>query len=82
MGASEEHFPWFYIVRTRVLDEWLKIDFDIWKKTPGKIKEQHDPTNKRRLLYMDDAVDLSGHGYLTKLKPHLADWKILESSEV
>ena len=79
--ASQEQFPQFYIVRTQVLDEWLKADFNMWKSTPGKIKEQRDPENKRRLLYMDDAVHLSGHGYLTKLKPHLADWKILESGE-
>ena len=78
--ASTEQFPQFYIVPTQVLDEWLKADFNVWKNAPGKIKAQHDPSNKRRLFYMDDAVHLPGHGYLSKLKPHLADWKILENS--
>jgi hypothetical protein len=76
---SQDEFPLFYVVRTQILDQWLKADFNVWKNTPGKIKEQRDPKNKRRLLYMDDAVDLAGHGYLVKLKPYLADWKILES---
>jgi hypothetical protein len=71
--------PYESLIRTEILDEWLKADFDVWKNTPGKIKEQRDPKNKRRLLYMDDAVDLAGHGYLVKLKPHLADWKILDN---
>jgi hypothetical protein len=70
--ASQDEFPQFYILRTQILDEWLRTDFDIWKNTPGKIKEQRDPSNKRRLFYVDDAVDLTAHGYLVKLKPHLA----------
>jgi hypothetical protein len=78
--ASQDEFPQFYILRTQILDEWLRTDFDIWKNTPGKIKEQRDPSNKRRLFYVDDAVDLTAHGYLVKLKPHLANWKILDSS--
>jgi hypothetical protein len=77
--ASQDEFPQFYILRTQILDQWLKTDFDVWKNTPGKIKEQRDPLNKRRLFYVDDA-DLPGHGYLLKLKPHLANWKILDES--
>jgi hypothetical protein len=77
--ASQDEFPQFYILRTQILDQWLKTDFDVWKNTPGKIKEQRDPSNKRRLFYVDDA-DLPGHGYLLKLKQHLANWKILDSS--
>jgi hypothetical protein len=80
--ASHDEFPQFYILRTQILDEWLRADFDIWKSTPGKIKEQRDPSNKRRLFYVDDAVDVTAHGYLVKLRPHLADWKILNSSSI
>ena len=78
--ASPAEFPQFYILRTEILDGWLKEDFIVWKTTPGKIKQQRDPKNKRRLFYVDNAPHLPGHGYLTKLSPHLSDWKILESS--
>jgi len=48
-----------------------ETDFNVWKNTPGKIKEQRDPNNQRRLLYIDDAIHLTEHGYLVKLKPPL-----------
>jgi hypothetical protein len=68
--ASPDEFPQFYIVPTQILDEWLKSDFKIWRDTPGKIKQQRSPDNKRRLFYMDDDTSTPGHGYLSKLKPY------------
>ena len=55
---NHDKFPLFYILRTHILDEWLKTDFNVWVNTPGKIKEQRDPENKRRLFYVATLIFL------------------------
>jgi hypothetical protein len=79
--ASQDEIPQFYIVPTQVLHEWLNADFKTWLNTPGKIKKQHSPDNRRRLFYTDDDTSMNSHGYLIKLKPYLSNWKILEGNE-
>ena len=77
---SDEEFPQFYIVPTQLLHNWLSADFTSWLRTPGKIKAQHSPSNRRRLFYMDDDTTRTAHGYRTKLKPYLANWQILDGA--
>jgi len=60
--ASQEEFPQFYVVPTQVLQGWLNSDFKTWLNTPGKIKKQRSPDNKRRLFYTDDDTNATGHG--------------------
>ena len=81
MPESHEEFPQFYIVPTPILHDWLTGDFREWVSTPGPIKAQRNPDNKRRLFYVDDDVDKTAHGYAVKLKPYLANWNILEDKK-
>jgi hypothetical protein len=79
--ARHEEFPQFYIVPTTVLHDWLTGDFSSWVSTPGPIKAQRNPENKRRLFYMDEETDKTAHGYAVKLKPYRGNWDILEGKK-
>ena len=75
---SPDQFPLFYVVPTKKLHDWLSTEFKTWLETPGPIKKQRSPDNKRRLFYVDDDEAKPGHGYKIKLRPYLGNWKILE----
>lgn len=60
----------YYIVPTMIIDEWLKKDFDVWVKTPGRNGKPHDTSNKKR--------DLSLNDYSKKLEPYKNNWEIFD----
>jgi len=74
---GHEEFPSLYIVPTNVIDAWLQKDFQDCIRTPGPRKTQRDPTDRRRILHLDDHDTRVGHGYRTKLGGYRS-WKILE----
>ncbi len=38
----------YYIVPTRLLDRWLKDEFERWLRTPGRNGRPHSPDNRKR----------------------------------
>jgi len=59
----------FFIVPTRVINQWLRADFEYWVKTPGKNGRPHDPSNKKRNLYYPT--------FQERLKPYSGNWDSL-----
>ena len=59
----------FYIVPTRVIDQLLKEDFNIWINAPGKNNRPHSRENKKRHLDQDK--------YANQLQEYLDNWEIL-----
>jgi len=52
----------FFVVPTHEVNEWLRDDFERWRKTPGRGGRQHDPENPMRaLLYSKEAKRLEPH---------------------
>ena len=59
----------YYVLPTKVLDEWLRKDFDDWVSTPGKHGQPHALDNpKRNLVYSKFSM---------QLEPNLNNWDIL-----
>ena len=75
---SHQEIPQFYIVPTRLIDDWLQTDFKTWLRTPGRNNSVHDPKNPRRMMYLDDDHSKVAHGYRLRLNPYLAKWNLLE----
>ena len=73
-----DDYPRFYVVPTRIIEGWLTSDFDVWVKAPGAKGQPHDPSNKRRLFYLDGNEAELSRGYRKKLTPYLGRWNILE----
>jgi hypothetical protein len=46
----------FFVVPTHEVNEWLRDDFEKWRKTPGKNGRPHDPENPMRALYFSKEV--------------------------
>ena len=61
----------YFVVPTRLINEWLEDDFDSWVRTPGKNGRAHDPTNKKRHLNYPKSAD--------KLASYLYHWECMWS---
>ena len=48
--AKEVDNMCYFIVPTKILNEWLVNDFDLWIKTPGRGGRPHSKENKKRNL--------------------------------
>ncbi len=48
--AEETKDMAFFIVPTKVVEEWLREDFERWASTPGKRGQQRDRENKIRAI--------------------------------
>lgn len=66
---SAKERPDFYVIPTRTVNSWLKKDFLVWVKTPGKHGRSHDPNNKGRHLDCDKRMKF--------LERHSDAWEIM-----
>lgn len=80
MPVEGEASPTYYVVPTAVVDEWLRIDFDLWVNAPGAKGQQRAKDNKRRVIYLDDHVDKVSRGYSRKLAPYKGAWNLLSAN--
>ena len=78
LPEDHEGSPEYYVTPTKVIDKWLRDDFNLWVTTPGAKGQQRAEDNKRRLFYVDEDPSKLGHGYRQKLAPYKAAWKLLE----
>ena len=61
----------FYVLPTKQVNTWLKRDFEVWLKTPGKRGRPHSPENPKR--------NLDQKKYSQELSKHLNRWENLWS---
>lgn len=67
--TSETKDLTFFVVPTRVLNDWLVKDFEEWVRAPGKDGRPHDPSNKKRHLNYPK--------FSERLARHLHNWEVL-----
>lgn len=75
--AEGDASPIYYVVPTVVIDEWLRVDFELWVSAPGAKGQQRATDNKRRIIYMDDRIGEVSRGYDQKLAPYKGAWNLL-----
>lgn len=61
LGKAQDDIE-YYILRTKVLDQALKRDYEVWIKTPGRGGRAHNPSNPMRRI-----------GYWGQIYPNLLD---------
>ena len=66
VALPPDHGGHVYVVPTRLIDEWLRKDFEQWLAEPGKRGKPHSPTNRKR--------HLSSTRYASILTPYENGW--------
>lgn len=61
----------FFVVPTKLVNQWLREDFEEWLRTPGKFGRSHSDANKKR--------HLNEHKRAPDLAPYLNNWDTLWS---
>ena len=70
VNLTEDHQKMnFYVIPTKLINEWLVRDFEKWLATPGKGGRQHNPSNVKR--------SLSYKLYKAALEQYHNNWDIL-----
>ena len=59
----------YFIIPTKILNDWLIQDYEEWIRTPGRGGRPHSPDNKKR--------NLERNKYDVKLKDYENNWNIL-----
>jgi hypothetical protein len=64
----------YFIISSQEMSQNVKETTEIWKKTPGKKGQTHNPENTIRAVAMPPRKDLNGWD----ISPHLNNWKLIE----
>jgi hypothetical protein len=56
----------YFVIPTKILEQWLIEDYQEWVRTPGRNGRPHDGTTKKR--------NLNGRKYASRLSSYLNNW--------